>query len=52
MSLQIPRRVHADLYGTTKGDRVRLADTDLLIELKASWGCSAGSGANARGGGR
>ena len=44
MSLQIPRRVYADLYGTTKGDRVRLADTDLLIELKASWGCSAGRG--------
>jgi urease subunit alpha len=34
MSLQIPRRVYADLYGPTKGDRVRLADTDLLIEVE------------------
>jgi urease subunit alpha len=34
MSLQIPRRVYVDLYGPTKGDRVRLADTDLLIEVE------------------
>ncbi len=34
MSLQIPRRTYADLYGPTKGDRVRLADTDLLIEVE------------------
>jgi len=34
MSLSIPRRTYADLYGPTKGDRVRLADTDLLIEVE------------------
>src|SRR2546428_908551 len=31
MSLRLPRRQYADLYGPTTGDRVRLADTDLLI---------------------
>ena len=34
MSLKIPRRQYADLYGPTTGDRVRLADTDLLIEIE------------------
>jgi urease subunit alpha len=34
MSLKIPRRTYADLYGPTKGDRIRLADTDLLIEIE------------------
>ncbi len=34
MSLQIPRSVYASLYGPTTGDRVRLADTDLLIEVE------------------
>src|SRR5215469_10762616 len=34
MSLQIPRRVYADLYGPTKGDRIRLADTELIIEVE------------------
>src|SRR5579871_1727844 len=34
MSLSIPRRTYADLYGPTKGDRVRLADTELLIEVE------------------
>ncbi len=34
MSLKIPRRTYADLYGPTKGDRVRLADTDLVIEIE------------------
>ena len=34
MSLRIPRRQYADLYGPTVGDRVRLADTDLLIEIE------------------
>src|SRR6266566_2408055 len=34
MSLSIPRRTYADLYGPTKGDRVRLADTDLVIEVE------------------
>jgi len=34
MPLRIPRRVYADLYGPTTGDRVRLADTDLIIEVE------------------
>src|ERR1700676_3169074 len=34
MSLLIPRRTYADLYGPTKGDRIRLADTDLVIEIE------------------
>ena len=34
MSLQIPRRTYADLYGPTTGDRIRLADTELLIEVE------------------
>ncbi len=34
MSLNIPRRTYADLYGPSKGDRIRLADTDLLIEIE------------------
>src|SRR5579859_6198171 len=34
MSLSIPRRTYADLYGPTTGDRVRLADTELVIEIE------------------
>ena len=34
MSLQIPRRTYADLYGPTTGDRIRLADTELIIEIE------------------
>src|SRR5258708_4371450 len=34
MSLTIPRRVYADLYGPTTGDRVRLADTELIVEVE------------------
>jgi len=34
LSLNIPRRTYADLYGPTKGDRIRLADTDLVIEIE------------------
>ncbi|MFY9803451.1 MAG: urease subunit alpha [Candidatus Acidiferrales bacterium] len=34
MSLKIPRRTYADLFGPTKGDRIRLADTDLIIEIE------------------
>jgi urease subunit alpha len=34
MSLEIPRRQYADLYGPTTGDRIRLADTELLIEVE------------------
>ncbi len=34
MSLKLGRKQYADLYGPTVGDRVRLADTDLLIEVE------------------
>ncbi len=34
MSLKIPRRTYAELYGPTTGDRIRLADTDLIIEIE------------------
>ena len=34
MTLKIPRRTYADLYGPTTGDRVRLADTDLIVEVE------------------
>ena len=34
MSLKIPRRTYADLYGPTTGDRIRLADTELVIEVE------------------
>jgi urease subunit alpha len=34
MGLNIPRRTYADLYGPTAGDRVRLADTELVVEVE------------------
>ena len=34
MSLSIPRQTYADLYGPTTGDRVRLADTELIVEVE------------------
>jgi urease subunit alpha len=34
MTLRIPRSQYAELYGPTTGDRIRLADTELLIEVE------------------
>src|SRR6201996_7207943 len=34
MSLSIDRRAYADFYGPTTGDRVRLADTELIVEVE------------------
>ena len=34
MPKQISRAAYADMYGPTTGDRVRLADTDLFIEVE------------------
>ena len=34
MTLRIPRKQYADLYGPTTGDRIRLADTDLFVEIE------------------
>lgn len=37
MTLRITRAEYADLYGPTTGDRVRLADTDLVLEVEADF---------------
>jgi urease subunit alpha len=34
MALRIDRQAYAEMYGPTTGDRVRLADTDLWIEIE------------------
>jgi urease subunit alpha len=34
MPVRISRAAYADMYGPTTGDRVRLADTDLIIEVE------------------
>ena len=34
MPLEIPRKRYASLFGPTVGDKVRLADTDLIIEIE------------------
>ena len=31
---RLPRRAYADMYGPTTGDRVRLADTNLIVEVE------------------
>ncbi|BAZ45529.1 urease alpha subunit [Chondrocystis sp. NIES-4102] len=37
MSYQMDRRAYADTYGATTGDRVRLADTELFIEVEKDY---------------
>ena len=37
MPLDIPRRTYTDIYGPTVGDKVRLADTDLFIEVEKDY---------------
>lgn len=34
MSLTMSRRQYVDLYGPTTGDRVRLADTGLILKIE------------------
>ncbi|MEK6961919.1 MAG: urease subunit alpha [Thermoproteota archaeon] len=34
MVLEIPRKRYVDLFGPTVGDRIRLADTELIIEIE------------------
>ncbi|SMH72521.1 urease subunit alpha [Candidatus Nitrosotalea okcheonensis] len=34
MPLTIPRKQYVDLYGPTVGDKVRLGDTDLIVEIE------------------
>ena len=37
MPKQISRAAYADMYGPTTGDRMRLADTDLIIEVEKDY---------------
>jgi urease subunit alpha len=41
MPSKIKRAVYADMFGPTKGDRVRLADTDLIVEVEMDF-CTYG----------
>jgi urease subunit alpha len=38
MSVKIARKAYAKKYGPTKGDRIRLADTELVIEIEEHYG--------------
>ena len=40
---QIGRRAYSEIYGPTVGDRVRLADTELIIEVEQDYTLRAGS---------
>ncbi|MBK1687263.1 urease subunit alpha [Rubrivivax gelatinosus] len=42
MSTTIGRRAYAEMYGPTVGDRVRLADTELIVEVEADYTLRAG----------
>ena len=46
MPLHLTRRQYADMFGPTVGDRVRLADTDLLIEVERDLIAEAGGYGN------
>src|SRR5258708_22445503 len=41
MSTKMQRAVYAEMFGPTTGDRVRLADTDVIIEVEQDF-CSYG----------
>jgi len=34
----VSRQAHADMYGPTQGDRIRLGDTDIIIEIERDLG--------------
>ena len=38
----VGKRAYAEMFGPTVGDRVRLADTDLIIEVEADFTLRAG----------
>src|SRR5213078_3266169 len=42
MPTHIPRRAYAEMFGPTVGDRVRLADTELVIEVEDDYTLRAG----------
>jgi len=55
VSYQMPGRDYAGMYGPTKGDRIRLADTDLIIEIEQDFTvygdeCKFGGGKSIRDG--
>ena len=37
MPFRISRQAYAETYGPTTGDRVRLADTDLILEVEKDY---------------
>ncbi|SDX31740.1 urease. Metallo peptidase. MEROPS family M38 [Arthrobacter sp. cf158] len=37
MSFEIPRKQYAELYGPTTGDAIRLADTELFLEIERDY---------------
>ncbi|AMP37228.1 MULTISPECIES: urease subunit alpha [Ralstonia solanacearum species complex] len=37
MTLKITRRAYAEMFGPTTGDRIRLADTDLIVEVERDY---------------
>ena len=37
MTRKINKKAYADMYGPTVGDKVRLADTDLIIEIEKDY---------------
>ena len=39
----IGRRAYAEMFGPTVGDRLRLADTELILEVEADYTLRAGS---------
>ena len=43
MPLHLTRRQHADMFGPTVGDKVRLADTELFIEVERDLAAEAGA---------
>ncbi|HSH98767.1 MAG TPA: amidohydrolase family protein, partial [Methyloradius sp.] len=43
MSVKIDKRAYAEMFGPTMGDRVRLADTELWIEVEKDYTLLAGS---------
>ncbi|MEC7189984.1 MAG: urease subunit alpha, partial [Pseudomonadota bacterium] len=39
MPVSLSRKIYADMYGPTTGDKVRLADTELFIEVENDLTC-------------
>ena len=37
MSTKITRQAYAEMFGPTTGDRLRLADTELIIEVEKDY---------------